>query len=175
MKLSRVLFLFIIVLIVPTILPAQVGFTLGNDYGIGVVGQVGTYGIKFEAGAGVTPIFFYAQVIGGSDITELWFPFCAGAKINFALTDEKDPNRLALKLGVNYNQILGVGFGGGADYTIAVKPSIILSGGIQIYPDAKQGCIDKLNEDRSSYNKITDLTVSLVELHPYVSISILFD
>jgi hypothetical protein len=173
MKPSRLMFTVIVVLFVPSILFAQIGFTAGNDYGIGIIGQVGTYRVKFEAGAGVTPIFFYATVTGGSDITEFWFPFCAGAKINFALSDEKDPNRLALKLGANYNQILGIGFGGGADYTVGTKPSIILSGGIEIYPDAKQGCLDKINEGRS--NKYSDMTISLVEFHPFVSISILFD
>ena len=173
MNLSRMMFTVIVFLFVPSILFAQVGFTAGNDYGIGLIGQVGTYGAKLEVGGGVTPIFFYCQVIGGSDITEFWFPFCAGAKINIALSDVKDPNRLALKFGVNYNQILKIGFGGGVDYTIATAPSIILSGGIQYYPDAKQGCIDKLNEGRTS--KYTDITVSLVEFHPFVSISVLFD
>ncbi len=173
MKLSKGMCIFFVILFLPCALHAQAGFTAGNDYGIGVIGQIGSYGTKLELGGGVTPIFFFASVAGGSDITELWFPFCAGAKLNIALSDSKDPNRLAVKFGVNYNQILRLGFGGGVDYTVANSPSIILAGGIQYYPDAKQGCLDKVNEGRSS--KFRDMTITLVEIHPYVSISVLFD
>ncbi len=173
MKHTRTFLLVAFLVLTPLRLSAQFGLTAGNDYGLGVTGQAGSQVVKFEAGAGFMPVLFFATVTGGDDIFEFWMPFCAGAKLNIALSDAKDPNRLAVEFGANYNQILRIGFGGGIDYTVSQSPSIILSGGIQIYPDAKKGLLDKVNEGRTY--KYSDMTISLAEFHPYFGLSLLFD
>jgi hypothetical protein len=170
----RIAAMFMCCLFAVSFLHAQAGFTAGTEYGIGVVARAGTHDVMFEVGGGLAPLFFFAQVTYGDDITKLWFPFTAGAKLSFGISKPDEPNRLGVKAGVSYNGILKTGFGGGVDYEISQAPRVVLAGGFMYYPQAKKSVVEKLNdEDGTSYTE-ESLTATLLELQPIVSISIIF-
>lgn len=155
----------------------QVGFTVGTEYGIGIIAQVGSPATKVEIGGGLAPLFLYwdVNVMFGEDkdYLKLYFPVTIGAKLNIGLSKPDEKNRLGLKLGASYNTIMKTGFGGGVDYSIVNKPyKIIIASGFMIYPKAYDELLNRLNEEEgTSYTK-EDVSAALVNFQPFVSVSI---
>jgi hypothetical protein len=151
----------------------QVGLTAGTEYGFGAYARVGTPQVAVELGAGLAPFLFIGSD-SYDDYVKLWFPVAAGAKLSIAVSKPDDPDRFGVKFGVTYNGILKTGFGGGVDYRVGRSPDVILAGGLMVFPDAAQGIVDRFNEDEgTSYTK-DNMTISLGEVQPFLSISIVF-
>lgn len=158
----------------PQVVNAQIGITGGTEYGIGGIVRAGSHQTTAEFGGGIVPFFFYLTVIGGNDVAKLYFPLSAGAKLSFALTDEKDPHRAGLKLGASYNSLIGIGFGGGLDYKISKKDPVFVAACMMVYPSAKQLLVDRLNEDDGSHYKESEVEMPLAGFQIVVSVSYLF-
>jgi len=158
---------------------AQVGLNLGNEYGLGLMVQIGSPQTKLELGGGLTPLLVYWQITdiwGSNDETYLKFYFSGtlGAKLNFALSNpEKD--RLGLKLGISYDTIMKTGFGAGIDYNISQKPkNIVISGGFTIYPQAYDELLKHLNEEEDTNYSKEDVSAVLINFRPFVGVTIFF-
>lgn len=158
---------------------SQVGLNLGNEYGLGLIVQIGSPQTKLELGGGLTPLFVYWQITdiwGSNDETYLKFYFSGtlGAKLNLALSNaEKD--RLGLKLGISYNTIMKTGFGAGIDYNISQKPkNIVISAGLMIYPKACDELLNRLNEEEGTNYINEDVSAVLMNFRPFVGLTIFF-
>lgn len=76
----------------------QVGLAAGTEYGLGVVGRVGTSPVMLEVGGGITPVLVLAteQVrFGGSVVSdevffEAFFPTAIGAKPSLRIGGSED-------------------------------------------------------------------------------------
>jgi hypothetical protein len=157
---------------VPSYLFAQVGLSLGTEYGLGGYVRAGTYPVKVEAGGGVAPTLVFINVMYGEDIFKIYFPATVGAKISFAVTDKDNPDRLGIKAGVSYNGLLRVGFGGGADYEVSHSPTVIISMSLMYFPDAKAGIAEAINKDDGTH--YTESSLTMVPLFPVINLSIVF-
>jgi hypothetical protein len=177
---TKSLFLFIFLLLGFTSSSlSQVGLNLGNEYGLGLMVQLGTPKIKLEFGGGLTPLFVSWQITdirGSNDETYFKFYFSGtfGSKINFALSNpEKD--RLGLKLGISYDTIMKTGFGAGIDYNISQKPkNIVISGGFMIYPKAYDELLNRLNDEEGTNYSNEDVSAVLINFRPFVGLTIFF-
>jgi len=177
---TKSLFLFIFLLLGFTSSSlSQVGLNLGNEYGLGLMVQIGSPQTKLELGGGLTPLLVYWQITdiwGSNDETYLKFYFSGtiGAKLNFALSNpEKD--RLGLKLGISYDTIMKTGFGAGIDYNISKKPkNIVISGGFTIYPKAYDELLNRLNEEEGTDYSRDDVSGVLMNFRPFVGLTIFF-
>ena len=167
MKNLRIVFMLLFVLVPFVQSQAQVGLTVGTEYGIGGLARIGTERIIVEAGAGLAPLFVF---VTGVDELEFYFPFTVGAKLSIAASKPESPNRFGVKFGVSYNGILKTGFGGGVDYEVSQNPSIVLAGGIMYFPDAKQGVTDHYFEDTGNAAAFEES----LAIQPMLSISIIF-
>lgn len=171
----RILFILLICFFSFTSLVfTQVGLTLGNEYGIGGILKIGSDNLKIEAGGGLAPFLFFVDVIGGENITKLYFPITIGGKINFRISVSESDNRLGLKFGCNYNNLIGIGIGGGVDYQINRDPNLYLGAGAMIFPDAKEKLRVKINSDENTNFSETEFSAPLASFQPFVSLSILF-
>ena len=156
---------------------AQVGINLGNEYGMGLMIQAGSPAVKIEIGGGLMPLFVYWQIedIFGSndqDYFKLYLSGNVGAKLNFALK-EPEKDRMGLKFGASYDTIMKMGFGGGLDYNVSQKPkNIVISGGVMYYPEAYDVLLDRLNEEENTDYSKDDLSATIVNLRPFVSLTI---
>lgn len=158
----------------PQIAFTQVGVTVGTEYGFGGIVRIGSYKTTAEFGGGFAPFFFFMNVIGGNDITKLYFPLSGGGKLSFALTDENDPQRIGLKFGASYNSLIGTGFGGGIDYKVSKKDPIYIAAGIMIYPEAKRLIIERINEDDGTHYTESQVEAPTAPLQIVVSVSYIF-
>lgn len=157
---------------VPAHLFAQVGLSLGTEYGFGGFLRAGSYPVMIEAGGGFAPTIVYINVLYGEDIFKVYFPATAGAKISFAVTDKENPNRLGIKGGISYNALLGVGFGAGGDYEVSHSPTVIISFSLMYFPDAKKKIIEQINKDDGTH--YTESQLTLLPLFPVINLSIVF-
>jgi hypothetical protein len=157
-----------------SVVHSQVGFTAGTEYGIGLVTRIGPAPAKIEIGGGLAPLFVFVDVTYGSDITKLYFPATIGAKLSFRVTDTTAENRLGIKLGANYNTLLGGGFGGGVDFEFNKDPVIVLGGGLMVFPEAEGKIRVRINEDEHTHYSESEFSAPLAIFQPFVSISILF-
>ncbi len=179
MKTKHVILIFIILICSSSYVHSQIGLTLGNEYGVGAIGQVGTHQVKLEAGAGFLPLLVYWQItgFGVSDETYLkfYFPFHFGANINIGLSKPEDKNRLGLKLGAHQDAIMKTGFGGGVDYVVsAEKNTIVISGGLLVYPKAYDELLERLRDEENKDFSKDDISATFINIRPFVSISIFF-
>jgi len=62
MKIQYLIFALLILLLSSSLVTAQIGITLGNEYGFGLVAQLGTSQAKLEAGAGFLPLLVYWNI-----------------------------------------------------------------------------------------------------------------
>ena len=158
---------------------AQVGLALGNEYGFGLMAQLGSPAARLELGGGLTPLVVYWQtqtIFGGNDDDYLKFYLSGtfGAKLNVALKNPQK-KRLGLKFGVSYNTMVKMGFGGGVDYNIALKPkNIVISGGFMYYPNAYDELLNRLNEEEDTDFSKDDVYAALMNFMPFVGLTIYF-
>jgi hypothetical protein len=157
-----------------THLSAQIGLTAGTEYGFGGIARVGSYPLIVELAGGLAPVFVFVSVLGGDDVTKLYFPFTIGGKLSFAVSDKDNPNRFGIKGGISYNGILRLGFGGGGDFVVSKSPEIVLSGCLMIFPEARKGIVDQINADEGTHHPESWLEGGLMEVQPQVSISVIF-
>jgi len=161
---------------------AQIGINLGTEYGFGVITQTGSEAIKLELGGGISPLLVaWSITSSGFGYTsdevkiKLYFPGVVGAKLNIKLSGEEKENRLGLKLGMSYNTILKTGYGGGVSYDmIGRKNTIVISGGIMLYPKADDELLARLNEEEGTSFTKNEATAFLLDIQPFVSLSILW-
>lgn len=151
---------------------AQIGLNAGNDYGLALAAEVGSYKTKLEVGGGLTPILVYWNT-DLDQYLKLYFSGTIGSKMNIALTDPDEKNRLGLKFGVSYNTIMKLGFGGGVDYTIAHKPyRLVLAGGGMVYPKAYDKLLWRLNEEEGTSYISDDISAPFMNFRPFVGITV---
>lgn len=151
------------------------GFTLGNEYGFGLIARVGTPSVMLEAGGGIAPSFILWNINYGSDVYfKFYFPFTAGAKVCFGLGGFSEDDIAYLKLGASYNSIMKMGFGGGADYTFGEKTRYVVSTGIMYFPKSYDELLSRLNEEEGKNYAKDDTTSFLAQFQPFVAFSILF-
>jgi len=156
---------------------AQVGLTLGTEYGLGGIVQVGSPAVKLEIGGGAAPLFIIWQIqdiygINDEVYFKFYFPGRIGAKLNFALSHPRG-KRLGLKLGVCYDTIMKTGVGGGIEYQFKKKPrNIVFSGGFMIFPEAYDELLNQLNEEEGTNYSKDDVTSVLMNFRPYMSVTL---
>jgi len=172
---KRLLFMLVLIILSgATVVNGQVGFTVGTEYGIGLIAQLGPPATKLELGGGVVPFFFFATATFGDDITKFYFPGTIGAKLSLSTKKSAEENRVGIKLGASYNTLLKAGFGGGVDFQVADKPKIVISGGAMIYPKAKEEIVRKINEDDGTNYSADEFSAPLASFQPFVNLSIFF-
>lgn len=151
---------------------AQVGLSVGTEYGLGLAAQVGTEAAQLEVAGGLLPLLFFAIVTFDDDILELFFPWTIGAKIIVRPNSWDEDNRIGIKFGLSYNTLLKTGFGGGVNYQMSKKPKVIASVGIMIYLKAKDELRKKINEDKGKNFSDDEFSAPLSFFQPFVSVSI---
>ena len=130
--------------------------------------------MKAEVGAGFAPLLVFVDVFPGDDIFELYMPATLGAKINVLLREVDEDGRLGVKFGVSHNSITGTGFGGGADYQFGREPTIVLSGGLMLYPDAEEKLRKRINKDKGTAFTEDNFSAPLAMVSPFLAVSLLF-
>jgi hypothetical protein len=155
----------------------QAGIVLGNEYGFGLGARYGNRDIYMEFGGGLLPIVAFWQVGGSSFSDDTYLKFylsgVAGAKVSLAL-NKHYKKRMGLKLGVSYNELIKLGFGGGIDYHASLDPVIVIAGGIMYYPEAYDILFERLQDDEDRRFVKDDLSATLLNIMPFVSVSIYF-
>ena len=150
----------------------EVGLTGGTEYGFGAIATTGSRAVQFEAGVGLAPVIFVATVIGGESIFKVYFPVAVGAKVSFAINKPGDGNRRAIKVGATYNSLLKVGVGGGLDFRMSDRLKV--SGGVMIYPKAKERLIQQVNKDDGSNYDVDAFSAPLANVQPFVGFALFF-
>jgi len=175
MKIKYLILITIIIIFSVSNIRGQVGFTVGNEYGIGLVAQVGSPKTKLEVGGGLSPLLVFWNITLGDDYIKFYLPFTVGAGVNIALTPSERKDRMGLKFEANYNTIMKTGFGGGVDYQLLDKPyKIVIGGGFLYFPNAYDELLDRLNEEENTYYSKDDVSAVFLNFRPYVNISIYF-
>jgi hypothetical protein len=168
----RSLFCITFLLFYATALQSQIGCTAGTEYGFGAIGYLGSADIGIEAGSGIAPNFVFASS-PGKDIFVLYFPYVLGVKAVINPSTGKDIN-YSFKIGVSYNSMIKLGFGGGINLYVSEKPQILLSGGAIIYPKAENELRKRINKDENMNISKNNFSAPLTLFQPFLSLSILF-
>lgn len=169
------IFIVLITFLLITNANGQVGLCVGNEYGIGVVAKVGPPAIKFEAGAGLSPLLVFWNISYQDDYIKFYLPFTVGAAVNIALTPPARKDRLGLKFEINHNTIIKTGFGCGVDYVLVDKPhKVVIGGGFLYFSKAYDELLARLNDEENTHYTEVDVSAALMNFRPFVSISILF-
>ena len=179
MKTATIVFLLLLVVACPSF--AQVGISLGTEYGFGLAAQLGNRNVKIELGGGLVPVLVYWRIIGygpyGSideSYLKFYLPGEVGAKLNISFSDT-DENRLGFKLGASYNRIMKIGFGAGIDYRTGKKaPYLTVAGGFMYFPRAYDELLRRLNDEEQTIYNRDDVSAVLVGFRPYVGLTIYF-
>ena len=183
MKQGRILWMIAVpVWLIGQTLFAQVGLNLGSEYGMGMIARIGNGPVALEAGAGVNILFVGWQIeryngFGSSKETYLkfYFPGTFGGKLDLKLSGDPGKDRLGLKFGATYSTVMKTGYGGGISYTSPRKSNtLLISGGVMIFPDADDELLQRLNEEENTFFTPNDVSAVLLTVQPFVSISILW-
>lgn len=152
----------------------QVGLTFGTEYGMGVLARLGPSAAKVEFGGGVAPLLFLASFSNGENTLRLYMPGTVGGKVNFRVNDSDLEDRLGIDVGVSYNTLLGIGIGGGGDIQLGGHPMFLIGAGVMIYPNAREGLLDRFNEDENTRYTDSQFSAPFAVFQPFLSASILF-
>ncbi|MBN1272319.1 MAG: hypothetical protein JXB26_08615 [Candidatus Aminicenantes bacterium] len=150
------------------------GFTLGTEYGFGLIARAGTRSVMLEAGGGIAPTFILWNINFGDTYFKLYFPFTAGAKLCFGLGGFSKNDIAYIKIGGSYNTIMKMGFGGGADYTFGEKTKYVISAGAYFFPKSYDELLTRLNDEEGTHYAKDDTSSFLVQFQPFIAFSILF-
>ncbi len=168
-------FLAASLLFAPFPLAAQVaiGPVIGTEYGFGALVRAGSPRFQLEVGAGFTPVLVFVQAIGGgSSIFRVYFPGTVGAKASFPVRVPEGGTQVNVEAGATYSNLLRAGFGGGINARLA-KSRLLVSGGVMIYPDAKDRLRNRINRDENLNLSDSEFQAPLTFWQPYLSLAIL--
>jgi hypothetical protein len=166
-------------LAVPRPAAAQVGLALGTEYGFGGVVRIGDQRAQIEAGGGVLPLLFVAQVtqfngytISTDNIFKVYFPATVGSKLVVRLSADDSENPVSLKLGASYNSLLATGVGGGVEFQVDDRPATRISLGAMIFPDAKDRLRTRVERDQQQ--QYSDFSAPLATFQVFASLAMIF-
>jgi len=171
--------LICLVLLLPIASSAQLGFTLGTEYGVGLRADLGSSQTSLQVGAGFVPfvlIWETSRQSGfGSSSEEInikfYTPASIGAKLSFKKNPAEDPG-IRFKFGVSYNDLLRWGYGGGVDHVVSERTTV--SAGVMFFPDAFDRLLAKVNEEEGTFFDKDDVSMPLSSVQIIAAYTIFF-
>ena len=170
---------FLLSLILPSAAGAQFGVALGGEYGFGPLLRIGPAPVQFEIGGGIAPAFAITEVTRSGPFVStsetsfhVYLPATVGAKLSLRLNAQDSENRVGLKLGATYNSLFGAGGGGGLDFQVDRNPTILISAGAMVFPEASDRLRKRIQEEESQ--PIQSFSAPLATFQPFISLTVLF-